>query len=264
MKAISVRFSLVAFCVLSLAGVSALWGDPPTRVGRLNYISGTVSFHPESVDGLGLATLNYPLTIGDNLWTDKDGQAEIHVGSTAIRLASNTDISFLNLNDQTIQIRLSTGSLNIRLRALGPNEEIEVDTPNASLSLLRAGSYRIDVQQSGDTTVTARSGEVEVTAGTSVFPLRQQQTVTITGTDSPTYQVASAPAPDDWDLWCQARDQKEDHIASAQYVPPNEVDGVEDLDQYGSWSVDPDLGPVWAPVVTVGMGAVPLRALGVG
>jgi hypothetical protein len=251
MKSVSVRLCVVAFCLLTLAGVSALWADPPTRVGRLNYISGTVSYHPESVEDWATATLNYPLTIGDNLWTDKDGQAEVHVGSTAVRLASNTDISFLNLNDQTIQIRLSTGSLNIRLRTLGPNEAIEVDTPNASLSLLRAGSYRIDVQQSGDTAVTARSGEIEVTAGNSVFPLPQQQTATITGTDSSTYQLASALPLDDWDQWCQARDQKEDHIASAQYVPPAEVDGVEDLDQNGTWSVDPQLGPVWAPAVTV-------------
>ncbi len=226
--------------------------NPPNRVGRLNYMSGTVSFHLESVQEWAAATLNYPLTIGDSLWADQDGQAEVHVGSTAIRLASNTEISFLNLNDQTIQIRLSTGSLDIRLRHLGPTEEIEVDTPNASLSLLRAGSYRVDVQQNGDTTVTARSGEIEVTAGNSVFPLRQQQQVTITGADSPTYQVASAPPLDDWDLWCQARDQKEDHIASAQYVSPDEVDGVQDLDQYGSWSDDADYGPVWTPTVVAG------------
>jgi hypothetical protein len=251
MKATSIRLCFVAFCVLALTGVSALWGDPPNRVGRLNYIDGTVSYHPESVEDWAPATLNYTLTIGDNLWTDKDGQAEIHVTSTAIRLASNTDISFLNLNDQTVQVRLSTGSLNIRLRTLGPNEAVEVDTPNASLSLLRAGTYRIDVQQSGDTTATARSGEIEVTAGSSLFPLRQQQAATITGVDSPTYQVASAPPLDDWDLWCRTRDQKEDNIVSAQYVPPNEVDGVEDLDQNGTWSVDPALGPVWTPVVTV-------------
>ncbi len=68
-----------------LACVSALWGDPPNRVGRLNFLSGTVSFHPESVDEWAPATLNYPLTIGDHLWTDQDGQAEVHVGSTAIR-----------------------------------------------------------------------------------------------------------------------------------------------------------------------------------
>jgi hypothetical protein len=255
MRSTAIRLCIFAFCVGTLAGVSTLWGDPPDRVGRLNYISGTVSFHPESVDEWAAATLNYPITIGDHLWADKDGQAEVHVGSTAIRLASNTEISFLNLNDQTIQIRLSTGSLDIRLRHLGAAEEIEVDTPNASLSLLRSGSYRIDVQQSGDTDVTVRSGEAEVTAGSSVFPLRQRQTAAITGADSPTYQVASAPPLDDWDLWCQARDQKEDHIASAQYVP-RDLDGVEDLDQYGSWTDDAELGPVWEPTV-IAAGWVP-------
>ena len=258
MKRTSSRFFLVGLVLLCLGGVSSVWSDPPTRVGRLSYLSGTVSYHPETVEDWAVATLNYPLTIGDSLWTDNDGEAEVQVGTTAIRLAPNTDISFLNLDDRAIQIRLSTGSLDIRLRTLGPNEEIELDTPNASLSLLRAGSYRVDVLQSGDTTATARSGEIEVTAGTSVFPLRQQQTVTINGTDSPTHQIAPAPPLDAWDQWCQARDQKEDHIASAQYVPPNEVDGVEDLDQYGSWSVDPTLGPVWTPAVTV-VGWAPYR-----
>jgi len=251
MKSTLVRLCLLAFSLWTLACVSALYGDPPDRVGRLNLVSGTVSFHQESVDEWAPAALNYPLTIGDHLWTDQDGQAEVHVGSTAIRLASNTEISFLNLNDQTIQIRLSTGSLNLRLRHLGATEEIELDTPNASLSLLRAGTYRVDVQQSGDTSVTVRAGEVEVTAGSSVFPLRLRQAVAITGLDSPSYQVSGAPALDDWDRWCQARDQKEDKIASAQYVPRDEMSGVEDLDQYGSWSNDPDYGPVWAPTVIV-------------
>ena len=251
MKSISIRFCFLPFLIWMFAYASALWGDPPNRVGRLNFISGTVSFHQESVEEWAPATLNYPITIGDHLWTDQDGQAEVHVGSTALRLASNTEISFLNLNDQTIQIRLSAGSLNLRLRHLAPSDEIEVDTPDSSLSLLRAGTYRIDVQQSGDTAVMARSGEVEVTAGSSVFPLRQGQTVSITGIDSPSYQVAVAPSLDNWDRWCQARDQKENTIASAQYVPRDEMSGVEDLDQYGSWSNDPEFGSVWAPTVIV-------------
>ncbi len=243
-----IRLSLV-FCAWAIACAPALWADPPDRVGRLDFVSGTVSFHPESVDQWAPATLNYPLTIGDHVWTDQDGQAEIHVGSTAIRLASTTELSFLNLNDQTIQIRLSTGSLDLRLRHLAPGEEIEVDTPNASLSLLRAGTYRIDVRQSVDTAVTARLGEVEVTAGASVFPLNTGQAADITGLDSPAYQVAGAAPLDDWDRWCQGRDQKEDQVASAQYVPRDEMTGVEDLDTYGGWSNDPDYGPVWAPRV---------------
>jgi hypothetical protein len=250
-KSISGRLCLVVLCVGTLACASALWADPPNRVGRLNYLSGTVSFHPETVDDWAPATLNYPLTIGDQLWTDQDGQAELHVGSTAIRLASSTQMSFLNLNDQTIQIRLSTGSLNVRLRQLGATEQIELDTPNSSLELLRAGVYRVDVGQNGDTTVTVRVGEVEVTAGSSVSALRQKQRATITGVDSPEYQVGDAPAADDWDKWCRGRDQKENKVASAQYVPSAEMSGVEDLDQYGSWSEDPDYGPVWTPSVVV-------------
>ena len=68
-----------------------------------------------------------------------------------------------------------------------------MDTPNASLSLLRAGTYRIDVQQSGDTAVTVRPGEVEVTAGTSVFPLCLQQMAAITGLDSPASRSRALP-----------------------------------------------------------------------
>src|SRR5208283_2226296 len=209
MKPTPIVFCLI-LCAWAIASVPALWGDPPGRVGRLNLVNGTVSFHPESVDQWAPATLNYPFTIRDHLWADQDGQAEVHVGSTAIRLASSTEISFLNLNDQTMQIRLSTGSLNLRLRHLGATEEIEVDTPNASISLLRAGDYRIDVQQSGDTTVTVRTGEAEVTAGTAVFPVRLRQTAAVTGLDTPSYQVTTASPLDDWDRWCQARDQKED------------------------------------------------------
>jgi hypothetical protein len=96
-----------------------------------------------------------------------------------------------------------------------------------------------------------RSGEVEVTAGSSVFALRQKHSAAITGVDSPTYIVADAPPADDWDKWCRARDQKENQIASAQYVPSTEMTGVEDLDQYGSWSNDPDYGPVWTPTEVV-------------
>ncbi len=251
MTSTSIRACLLAVLISTSSCVAAVWCDPPGRVGRLNFVSGTVSFHPESVDDWAPATLNYPLTIGDNLWTDQDGQAEIHIGSTAIRLASNTGISFLNLNDQTIQIRVSTGSLDLRLRHLGPSEQIELDTPNSSLSLLRAGTYRVDVQQTGDTTVTVRAGEAEVTAGSSVFPVPQNRTAAVTGLDSPSYEVMAAPARDDWDNWCLARDQKENEVASAQYVSSDEMSGTEDLDLYGSWASDPDYGPVWTPRVVV-------------
>ena len=47
-------------------------------------------------------------------------------------------------------------------------------------------------------------------------------------------------------------------MASARYVPRDTIDGVEDLDEYGSWSQDADLGPVWVPAVTI-VGWAPYR-----
>src|SRR5579872_967439 len=91
-------------------------GDPPSRVGRLNFMNGPVSFRPASVEDWTAATLNYPLTTGDHLWTDTGAQAEIHVGSTAIRLGSQTAMSFLNLNDQIAQISMTAGVLNVHIR----------------------------------------------------------------------------------------------------------------------------------------------------
>src|SRR5678815_4968713 len=70
--------------------------DPPSRVARLSYQSGSVSFRPGTVEEWTAATLNYPLTTGDHLWTDSGAQAEIHAGLAAIRMAPETALEILN------------------------------------------------------------------------------------------------------------------------------------------------------------------------
>ncbi|MBO0725115.1 MAG: hypothetical protein J2P52_05920 [Blastocatellia bacterium] len=186
------------------------------------------------------------MTTGDHLWTEAGARSEIHIGSTAIRLAPETAFAFLNLDDQTIQIRLSQGSLNLRVRQLGESEVFEIDTPNVTVSLLRPGLYRVDVDADGNTTVTDRIGEAEVTASNSAFAVHPRQTATVTGIDSLVYDIRDAYASDDWDNWCLTRDQREDQAASARYVS-REMIGYEDLDEYGVWRVVPEYGPVWVP-----------------
>src|SRR6266550_2415120 len=126
--------------------------DPPSRVGRLSYLSGPVSFRPGDVDDWTDATINYPLHNGDHLWTDSDARAEITVGSSAFRLAPQSAFGFLALDDRTVQVRLSEGSLNVRVRDLGESESLEIDTPSGAVTLLRSGVYRVDVDSTGDAT----------------------------------------------------------------------------------------------------------------
>jgi hypothetical protein len=76
--------------------------DPPSRVARLNYAQGSVTFQPGGEGDWVTAVPNRPLTSGDNLWTDQDARAELHVGSAAIRLAPETSMTVLDLDDRTI------------------------------------------------------------------------------------------------------------------------------------------------------------------
>ncbi len=222
-------------------------GDPPGRVARLSYITGSVSFRPGDVDDWTDATVNYPLRTGDHLWTDADARAEISLGSTAIRLDQWTEFGLLTLDDRTAQLQLSEGTLDVRLRRLDDRAVFEIDTPNGAVTLERPGTYRVDVDSSGDTTVvTVRGGEAEVTASGSAFSVEAGQVGILSGRDAPSYDITSAGPPDDWEGWCASRDRRWDESRSTRYVSPDMV-GYEDLDDYGDWRDGGPYGPVWVP-----------------
>src|SRR5215471_15694428 len=126
-----VVFSLfLAVVVLVPSRALADDDDPPSRVARLSYTNGEVSFSPAGTDDWVAAVTNRPITTGDKLWTDRNSRAELHIGSAAIRLGEQTGFSFLNLDDRMMQIRLTEGNIALRVRRLEQDETIEVDTPN--------------------------------------------------------------------------------------------------------------------------------------
>jgi len=221
--------------------------DPPSRVARLSFISGSVSFRPGDVDDWTDATVNYPLRNGDHLWTDQDARAEISLGGAVIRLDQWTDFGFLALDDRTAQIDLSEGSLEVRLRRFDDRDLFEIDTPNGAVTLERSGTYRVDVDSSGDqTVVTVRGGAAEVTAAGSAFSVEAGEAGIVSGRDAPSYDITDASRPDDWERWCASRDRRWDESRSTRYVSPDMV-GYEDLDEYGDWREGGQYGPVWFP-----------------
>ena len=247
--------------VLAIGAVSALaqGDDPPARVARLNYTDGPVSFRPDSVEEWAAAAQNYPLTTGDHLWTDAEARAEMHIGSTAVRMSPQTALQILNLDDRVAQLSITAGSLNIHIRYLGPDETFEVDTPNIAVSLLRPGDYRIDSDDSSATTsVTVWAGQAEATGSGAAFPVQPGETAHISGMDNPTHDSNEALPPNEFDQWCQGRNRREDQAqTSARYVP-REMVGYEDLDGYGQWVNMPPYGMVWRPL-TVPAGWAPYK-----
>ena len=221
--------------------------DPPGRVARLNYSAGSVSMQPGGEGDWLQADSNRPLTTGDNLWADKDARAELHIGSTAVRLDSETSVTFLDLDDHTLQLKLSQGSIVVRVRHLDDGDMMEVDTPNLAFDIQSDGEYRIDVNGDGnETDATVWQGRGEATGGGASYDVVANQHARFSGTDQLDHEIDQIPAADDFDNFSFSRDQREDHSESANYISP-EVTGSEDLDDNGHWHYVADYGTVWTP-----------------
>src|SRR5580698_6109298 len=221
--------------------------DPPTRVARLNYVQGSLSFQIAGEQDWIEADINRPLTTGDNLWADKDSRGEVHIGATSIRLSSETGISFLNLDDRTVQLQLAQGTIEVHVRRLEPGNAFEIDTPNLAFTLAASGEYRIETNPEGNSTaITVREGAGQVTGAGESYNLANGQQYIFNGTDQLAFNAQAAPEFDDFEDWCQAQDQRENSSASARYVS-RDVDGYYDLDGNGDWQTDPDYGAVWVP-----------------
>jgi hypothetical protein len=221
--------------------------DPPTRVARLGYMEGSVSFQPAGTTDWVGAVPNRPMTTGDQLWSDQDSRAELQLGSAVIRLSANTGVSFLNLDDHTAQLQLSSGSINVRVRRLNPNDVFEIDTPNLAFSIYQPGRYRLDASQDGTSTiVTIRVGDGEATGNGQTYAVHAGQSATFSGTASLNADVEQIESPDQFDSWADGRDQRYDNSRSAQYLS-RDVVGFEDLDENGAWRDDSNYGHVWFP-----------------
>jgi hypothetical protein len=221
--------------------------DTQQTVARVAYFSGQVSYsRGDDPDDWQPASVNVPMTLGDRLYTAKGSRLELQIEGGAIYLAPETDLAALNLTYEVKQFSLGIGSASLRIRRIDSGESYEIDTPNAAVTLDRAGEYRIDVDANGDTRVIVSRGSAHVAAAGGDVPLEARSLMTIDGIDSPVYDITALPRPDSWDQWVETRSRRSRENGSRRYVSAN-ISGVEDLDEYGRWSQVPEYGTCWSP-----------------
>jgi FecR protein len=221
--------------------------DPPGRVARLQYLTGSVSIQPHGTADWVQGSVNRPLTIADNVWADKNSRAEFNVGTGLLRIGSESSLTLTNVSDNSVQLSLHQGAMNLHVRHLYRGEIYEVDTPNQAFTILKTGDYRFDVDPNADTTlVTVWRGEGESTGQGSSVRVKEHQQARFSSGNSLAHELHNAPGRDGFDDWCQVRDRREDSSISARYVSPDVI-GSEDLDAYGTWRNTSEYGHVWVP-----------------
>ena len=242
---------MLALLALVCAGAAYAQEDPPGRVGRLADIAGSVSWWDDETGQWADAQRNRPLTGGDRIATARDGRVELRIGSTVLRLAANTELEVLRLDDERLVFQLHGGSLALRVRSREVADEIEVVTADTRLLPQRAGHYRIDRT---DDATQAASWRGLLRAADDAGPLigegqRAELFRDARRDGSGGLRLRWIAMPDDsFTDWAIAEDQRDERRTAAQaYVSP-EMTGAEDLDRYGRWEQHPDYGPLWLPV----------------
>jgi Family of unknown function (DUF6600)/FecR protein len=218
-------------------------------VARISLVEGSVSTMAGDAGEWVATTVNAPVQRGDKISTSDRSRSEIQLDyANVLRLDQQSQANVADLTRSRIQLQLSQGNANFDVLE-GSESEAEIDTPNVAVHPSQAGSYRIQIDpDSGDTTVTVRKGQAEVSTPQGSTTVDEGQMITIEGTDNPQYQVNDAPAGDEWDRWNQDRDKE---ILNAQSWKHTDkyYTGTQDLDRNGQWKSVPGYGDVWSPNV---------------
>jgi hypothetical protein len=247
---------MLAFGVLTNAASAVQGTDTPDpqqtamdqTPPRLSYVDAQVSFWRPGAEEWAQAQVNTPLAPGDQLSTGSPGNLELQIGARAfVRAGANTQLGLENQEPDFLQIKVTAGQASFDLRALEPGHTLEVDTPNAAITIEHPGYYRVGVTGERTSFLTRRGGRATVTsANGEAIAIAPSEEVVLEGTASPQVSSFVAPPLDAWDKWNYARTDALLDAVSARYVSPGTY-GVDDLDQHGTWRVVPTYGPVWVP-----------------
>ena len=237
--------TLIVFAFLSSAPALAE-EEPPTRVGRVSFISGTLAFYQSGETDWSAAKVNLPAATGGWFATDPQSRAEIRIGPDTIDIAEDSELNITDLRDRAMQLGIEHGRFNLHLRELGERASAEIDVPRGGVWLLQPGIYDIETGAADSPTrITAFDGSVRFVGGGVDVTIKAGDTLMLSGRDTLSAAVERA-VPDAFAKWCRSRDYNENRLASPHRVSPA-MTGFEELDAYGSWNTVPDYGTVWYP-----------------
>lgn len=229
---------------------------------RIRFMEGDVGIVPgEAAAAPEQIGVNTPILAGDQIQT-RDGRIELQFADGGVlRLDRGTKVEAAALPDLTNQLenrtllKLSSGSIYLHLLPLNStDEQVRVDTPFATIYLLSAGIFRIDLAPDGERVLlSSHTGVAEIVAeGISVLIRSGERGDARRGEAPSNPRPFNAFSQDDFDRWTRTRQGayvQTNEAAPVAEVPAEVSPYVGELASYGDWVRDDNYGWVWAPPV---------------
>ena len=225
-------------------------GDPPTRVGRLAQLSGTVSFHAQDEDQWNPATLNFPVVQGNAFWTEPNAQAVIEVSASRIAMAPGTELDVATLTDTAFQATAAAGrTLSPRPRGDAGRDLCGADAAGSGHAhgagpLWRRGRRHPEPDHGhGDRRRGARRGSGRFARRRS--PTRWRASPAATRSRARSGRRSATPSSPR----CSPASARRSRRPSRRRLRWRRCRAATTWRRYGSWSDSPDYGQVWYPQV---------------
>ncbi|CAN5245088.1 hypothetical protein BH10ACI1_BH10ACI1_14980 [soil metagenome] len=228
------------------------------RVARITFLKGDVQIKRAGNESWEIAAQNLPLGEGDEITTSDEARIEIQFDSyNHLRLSENSYLKLTTLRDDGIAVSLPQGTLILRVSEFDKDKSFfEIDAPKTTLAVQQTGMYRVDAGDSKSTEVrvtATEKGEARIYSGNSGFTLKNGRSTRIflTGNLAGEWETADASRfADEFDSWALERDtviakRLRDSYYDKYY--DRDIDGADDLNDYGQWIYTRSYGYVWKP-----------------
>jgi hypothetical protein len=245
---------VTTFAVAASAGVAfaAFLGAAPLRAAappamRMSYVQGDVQIKPSSSEDYGPASVNQPVSEGDQLWLPQGGLSELQMRTGAfLRLDQNSAAQILTATkENALQVSLTQGHAYVFYDA-PKGGSIQIDTPKHSIKAFENAVFRVDLSEKTDT-IGVLDGNVEVETLEGMKRVGRGQMLTFAEDGS--VDIGPAGRPDDWENWNNQRNaahapKKGD--PSKDYLP-KELQTYSGDFSSGKWVETKEHGHAWRP-----------------
>ncbi|MGC9269984.1 DUF6600 domain-containing protein, partial [Acidiphilium sp.] len=230
-------------------------GGPPARVGQIALVRGDVSFDNAGASQWTPATLNYPITSGDALYTPPGAETAVAIDWSRITLNAASELQITSIGPRTVEAALPQGEAYLDLRDLAPGDNYAITTPRGTITISQNGRYDILAgDQATPTMVTVIDGAAQLQGQNVALNIAPGETATLQGADPVSASLGAAETDPFTERMLAVR-----YAPPPPYVPPvvSQMTGGYQLSQYGDWSQTAPYGAVWYPNVAAGW--VPYR-----
>ena len=184
---------LIVFGIAMVAGAAVfIWRKyEPTasaktlpNAARIERVDGQVAIN-HSLDNSSnnqwtAATANAPITVGDRLYTRENSRSEIaFTGRNFATVDANTSLDILDLSNERTQVALREGSALFDVGSLGSGLTFEVATPCGAIDLQQPGTYRLTIDNNGNATATAFSGQAQLVGQAGSGTINKGEALTV-------------------------------------------------------------------------------------